>query len=341
MSKKMVLVGMLISLFCILPSSCFSQDQEYKIGVLANRGMPAAYKEWNATADILSAKTGKIFTVVPLDYDQVGPSTKDKKIDFILTNSAMFAELAKLYGVNAIATQLNQYKNQPLDKFGSVILVKADSPVKTFADLKTKTFACASRSAFGGWLMTVRLLMENGINPDSDFGAISELKTHDNVVFAVLNSVAAAGAVRTGILEKMVQEGKVKMADFKIIHKMDDDFPLVHSTQLYPEYPFAACQHVSATIKLQVGKILIGVSPTEPAAINANIIGWKDPLDYGSVVECLAMIKYGAFKNQAQATPAVLTPEKVADSSPAPPQQQEAAQVKNQAKVHKGRAATQ
>ncbi|MEN6439479.1 MAG: phosphate/phosphite/phosphonate ABC transporter substrate-binding protein [Syntrophobacter sp.] len=341
MSRRMILVAVMIGLLWISPSTSFSQDQEYKIGVLANRGPVRVTKDWGETATLLTNKIGKAFTLVPLEYKQIDPWTKEKKIDFVLTNSAMYAELNKLYGVQAIATQVNLYKDQPLDKFGSVILVKVDSPIKTLADLKGKDFACASRSAFGGWLMTARLLRESGMNPDSDL-VLKELSAHDNVVYAVLNGAVAGGSVRTGILEKMVQEGSVKMASFRIIHRIEDDFPLIHSTQLYAEYPFAACQHVPAAVKQQVAKVLVAISARDPAATNAGISGWTEPQDYSAVVECLGVLKYGAFKDTAQ-TPTPRVIEKTGESPPAQPgasSSQEGGPAKTP-KVPRGRTSTQ
>ena len=183
-----------------------------------------------------------------------------------------------------------------LDKFGSLILVRHDSPVEKLSDLKGKSFACASRSAFGGWLMAVRELRENGVNPDSNFTSLRELKTHDNVIYAVLNGAVDGGSVRTGTLEKMVQEGKVEVSNFKFINRVPDDFPLLHSTQLYPEYPMAVCQHVPSDVRSLVSKLLYALPPSDPAVTSAKIAGWKEPLEYKPVVECLASIKYGAFE---------------------------------------------
>ncbi|MHC1729225.1 MAG: phosphate/phosphite/phosphonate ABC transporter substrate-binding protein [Syntrophobacteraceae bacterium] len=327
MRKKTVLFGLLIGLLWMFPSAVFCQD--YKIGVLANRGAAKAMSDWKATADYLTAKTGKSFAIYPLDYQLIQEMTKEKKIDFFLTNSAMYSELNKLYGAQAIATQINQYKNQPMDKFSSTILAKKDSPIENLNDLKGKDFACASKSAFGGWLMTVRLFLENGIKPE-DLKSIRELKTHDNVIYAVFNGAVPAGSVRTGSLEKMVQEGKVKFEDFKVVNRIADDFPLLHSAQLYPEYPMAACQHVPPEIRKEVARLMISIPEKDPALTSAKIAGWKEPLDYQSVVECLAAIKHGAFANVALATPAAT--EKPAVSAPAQPPSS-AAQVKPQARI--------
>jgi len=300
MKRRLMSICLLAGLSWVVPSP--SSAQEYKIGVLANREPMQAFNQWKSTAEYLSNKTGKIFSIIPLQYDQLPEWAKEKKIDFVLTNSAMYAELNKVYGVQAIATQVNQYKDQPLDKYGSLILVRNDSPVQKLSDLKGKSFGCASRSAFGGWLMAVRLLRENGINPDSHFTSIKELKTHYNVIYAVLNGAVDGGSVRTGTLEKMVREGKVQASNFKFINRISDDFPLLHSTQLYPEYPMAACKHVSSEVRGLVSKLLIALSASDPAITSAQIAGWKEPLEYKPVVECLASIKYGPFED-AQESP--------------------------------------
>ena len=314
MKPRSLVIALLAGLLWVIPS--VTHCQEYKIGVLANRGPLQAFKEWKATADYLSTATGKTFSIVPLEYDQLPQWTNEKKIDFVLTNSAMYAELNKVYGVQAIATQVNQYKDQPLDKFGSLILVRQDSPVENLSGLKGKSFACASRSAFGGWLMTVRLLQENGTNPDSGFTFIRELKTHDNVIYAVLNGAVDAGSVRTGTIEKMVLEGKINLSDFKVIHPISDEFPLLHSTQLYPEYPMAACRHVPAEFRTLVGRVLVSIPPSEPSITNAKIAGWKEPLEYRPVTECLVQIKYGAFKDQVLESASVGVTENAENSIP-------------------------
>ena len=302
MRSKIILFGLLAGLFCFAPSTVFSQD--IKFGVLSTRGAAQALKEWKATADYLSAKTGKPFTVVPLEYDQVPAWTKDKKIDFFYTSSAMYVELNKLYGARAVATQVAQFNSQPLNTYGGTILVKKDSPIEKLSDLKGKDVACSSKAAFGGWLMVSRLLIENGIDPNKDIKSVREVKTFDNTVYAVQNGAVPVGFLRTGIVEKMAAEGKVKLADFKVIQQVTDDFPLPHSTKLYPESPIAACQHVPAELRNQVSKALVAIQPTDAAAIDFKILGWTEPLDYKPVVECLTVIKYGAFKDAALEAPA-------------------------------------
>lgn len=296
MLRRLISLGVLAGVLWLFPSLSFAQ--EYKIGVLANRGAGQAFQEWNATAEYLSAKLGKPFTIVPLDDKQLPAWTKEGKIDFLYTNPAMYAELNKLHGVQAVATLVNQVKSVAVDQAASAIIVKRESPIKTLADFKGKDFMCRGRSAFGGWLMAKRLFVESGMNPEKDFLSLRDMNTHDNVVYAVYNGVVHGGAVRTGTLEKMAQEGKIKLEDFRVIHQISDNFPFIHSTQLYPEYPMAVCSHVPSAVKTEVAQALHAMTPSDRAASAANMAGWKKPLDYSPVVECLTLVQYGAFEKQ-------------------------------------------
>lgn len=295
MFKKVVVLGMLVAAWGL--GTTASVAQEYKIGVLANRDAGQTVKEWKATADYLTAKVGKPFVIVPLSFDQLPESTKEGKVDFVLSNSAFYAELSRLYNVQAVATVVRNHKNQPLDQFAGVVLVKKDSPINSLKDFKGKDFMCVKKSSFGGWLMAHRLFLENGIIPDQDFKSLQFGKSHDNVVYAVYNGVVAGGTVRTGILEKMTEEGKIKMEDFKIIAQVRDDYPQVHSTILYPEWPLAAGSNVPAPLREQVTESLLAITATDPAAGAAKITGWKRAMDYQPVVECLKITKTEGFSD--------------------------------------------
>ena len=146
-------------------------------------------------------------------------------------------------------------------------------------------------SIFGGALMAWRLLLDNGIDPQKDTAAFLEGKEHDNVVLAVKNGLVEVGTVRSDTLERMQDEGKINMADFRIIHGVKDNFPFVHSTRLYPEWPMAALAGTSNETAEKITAALKAVTPESPAAKAAKISGWKDAADYGSVRECLDVIR--------------------------------------------------
>jgi len=267
----------------------------YKIGILAKRGAPACMKEWGAIGAYLSEKTGEKFTVIPLKFEAIESAVKSGKIDFLLANSAFYVTLEKKYGVHAIATMINSREGKALNQFGGVLFARSDSDINDLSHIKGKRFMCVNYSSFGGGQMAWRLLVENGINPKTDFAAFLEGNKHDNVVLAVKNGTIDVGTVRSDTLERMQEEGRIKMSEFRIIHQIKDNFPFVHSTRLYPEWPMAACKNTSGELGKKVAKALKEMSKDSTAAKAAKIVGWTEPMDYGPVTECLKTIRYGEF----------------------------------------------
>lgn len=260
---------------------------ELKLGVLAKRGAPQAMTQWGPTGEYLSAKMGEPVTIVPLKFEAIEPMVKEGKVDFVLANSAFYVGLEDKYKAKAIVTMINSREGKALDKFGGVIFAKAGSPINTLADLKGKKFMIVDRKSFGGAHMAWKVLKDNGIDPEKDFAAFVEGGKHDNVVLAVLNGSMDAGTVRSDTLERMQGEGKIKMSDFKIINQVKDDFPFVHSTPLYPEWPIAAAAHVKPDVAAKMAAALKAMPKDSPAAKAGNVVGWAAPANYAPVRELI------------------------------------------------------
>lgn len=279
-------LGIIVS-FLLLISHTGLAANTVKLGVLAKRGSAIAIKKWKPLAQYLSSQTGTNFVLLPLSFDAIEPAVRLKKIDYLIANPGFFVTLQKKYGVSALASLLNLRQGQALNRFGGVIFVRNDSPINSVAQLKNKRFMCVKLSSFGGGQMAFRHLLKKGINPFKDFSALVEGKKHDNVVMAVRRGVVAAGTVRSDTLERMSAEGKISMSEFKVLDKVNDDFPFVHSTILYPEWPFAACAHSNDNLNKKITSALLALKADNPAAKAAKIAGWTTPLDYTPVAECL------------------------------------------------------
>ena len=295
MGKGVKIVGALF-LACVVAFLFTAQAHaELKIGVLAKRGAAHTMKKWGPTSAYLSDKMGEKVTIIPLKFVAIEPMVMDGKIDFLLANSAFFVEMEKKYNTYAVATLINSRGGKALKTFGGVILARQDSPINSLADIKGKKFMCVKFSSFGGAHMAWRVFLENGIDPQKDFAAFIEGGKHDNVVLAVKNGTVDAGTVRSDTLERMEGEGKIKLSEFKIINQVKDDFPFVHSTILYPEWPMAALSHADKGTAQRLGAALIDLQSDSPAAKAAKAVGWSKPADYSSVRDCLKAIKYGVF----------------------------------------------
>ncbi|MCG7984398.1 MAG: phosphate/phosphite/phosphonate ABC transporter substrate-binding protein [Candidatus Thiodiazotropha lotti] len=285
------------SSFLAITNSAYADD--YKIGVLAKRGVAKAMKKWGDTAEYMTEKiAGDTFTIVPLDFDEVFPAIENKEVDFFLVNSSMYVTAQVKYGAKAVATMVNSRQGEALKSFGGVILTYVDrDDINSTADIKGKNFMAVKESSFGGWQMAYKELLDQGVDPMKDFASLQFGGKHDNVVFAVQNGEVDAGTVRTDTLERMASAGDIDLSEFKIISsKTHSGFPFVVSTALYPEWPFAKISDTPDDVASRAADALIALKSDAKAAQSAKIVGWTAPLDYVEVEDLQKLLKVGAYQ---------------------------------------------
>ncbi|MCK4628847.1 MAG: PhnD/SsuA/transferrin family substrate-binding protein, partial [Sedimentisphaerales bacterium] len=277
-------------------------------------------EKWQPTAEYLSRQIpGSSFTVVPLAFEQIAPTVKDSRIDFLLTNSSIYVEMEIHYGARRIATLKNIRFGRPVTVFGGVIFTTADrNDINKLYDLRGKRFMGVNEHSLGGWRAAWRELKLKGIDPYKDFADLAFGGTHDAVVYAVRDGRADAGCVRTDTLERMAAEGKIDISDFHFIHdhKGDhreykdglysgdtfEDYCFIHSTRLYPEWPFVQLKHIPDSLAEKVALSLLSMPSGSPAANAAHCAGWTIPHNYQSVRDGLKELKIGPYKDYGKVT---------------------------------------
>ena len=296
-------------LFSMVVCAPAESPKEIKIAVLALRGDAVALKSWSATADYLAQKIpGTTFRIIPYDFKTIGPAAQRGDFDFVIANSSMYVELEALYGVTRIATLQGLSPGRTSTLFGGAIFCRSDrNDITTLSDIKGKAFGAVEQNSFGGWRMAWRELHGAGIDPYHDFSQLEFVGTHDGVVQAVQERRIDVGTARSGILEEMAKEGKIKLADFKIIHQQyNDQFNLLHSTRLYPEWPFARLRQTNDKLAQQVSIALLSMQPQDEAARKAGIYGWTTPHDYNDVHELFKELRIGPYKDYGMITLAMV-----------------------------------
>lgn len=288
--KGLKLLTLLAIIGGLISSTVVQAQSEIKIGVLAKRGTEKAYEQWNPTAKAISDKLSQSVSIIPLKFNEIEPALANRQIHFLVANSGYYASMQEKYNLKALATMVNRRQDVALEEFGGVIFVRNNSKINQLKDIRGKRFMCVKYSSFGGGQMAWRLLLENGINPKADCARFVEGGTHDNVVMAVQQGKVDVGTVRSDTLERMQAEGKIKMSDFKVINKIDDSFAFVHSTRLYPEWPFVACQPADRNLRKEAVKVLMLMKGDHEALKAAKIYKWTYPGDYTAVSDCLRII---------------------------------------------------
>jgi two-component system, LuxR family, sensor histidine kinase TtrS len=295
MRVRSVSVILVFLTLALLTAFTAASAQEYKIGVLAKGGDIRVITQWSEHGKYLSKTVGGNFSIVPLNFTAVDDAVKEKKVDFFLVNPAIYVEMAEKYGAKALVTMINRIDGKGLYQFGGVLFTRKDSPIETLEDIKGKKFGFVKRNSFGGLHAALYTLVSQGIDPEKECALYEEMGTHQKVVEAVANGFLDVGTVRTDTLERMADEGKIKLEDFRILNQQENAvFPFVHSTILYPEWPVAALAHVDKKLAQQVTAALIALKEDSEAASTATIVGWREAVDYNPVRECLQTIGISA-----------------------------------------------
>jgi signal transduction histidine kinase len=274
-------------------NSAIAGEVGVRIGILAKRGTEVTLKRWGPTADYLNRQIpGHRFEVVPLDFNQIFPAVREKRVDFILSNSAFYVVLENEYRAFRIATLKTQALHAVYTRFGGVIFtLRGRDDIDTLADLRGKRFMGVEPGSLGGYMAALREFRAEGIDPEEDFAALRFGGTHDAVVYAVRDGKVDGGTVRTDTLERMAEEGLIDLQQFKLLRAPAappaGEFPFLNSTRLYPEWPMAALPQVPQALVQQVAVALLQMPPDCVAAQAAKCAGWAVPANYQPVHELL------------------------------------------------------
>jgi PAS domain S-box-containing protein len=306
---RIVMIRLIIAFLFILTVSgiIWAEGIQVKIGIgaLANRGSEKCIEQWEPTAEYLNAEIPDYsFKIVPLPYEKVFPAVERGEVDFVLINPSLYVQLEARYGISRLLTLKNLWGKDEIKLYGGVILCRAErNDIRELNDIKGKSFMACDQLSLGGWHAAWRELKDQDIDPYRDFAELLFGSTHDTVVYAVRDGSVDAGSIRTGILENMAAEGKIDLATFRIVNqRKTEGFPFVHSTRLYPEWPFAKIKSTADELAQKVAIALLQMPEDCAAAKAARCAGWTIPLNYQPVLECLKELRIGPYKEFGKIT---------------------------------------
>lgn len=100
--------------------------------------------------------------------------------------------------------------------YNLVVVVRADSAIKTLADLKDKRVAHTAPSSNSGNLAPRALFPKEGVTPDKDYKVLYS-GGHDRSVLGVRTGDYDAGTVASDVYERMIHRGTIKESEFRVI----------------------------------------------------------------------------------------------------------------------------
>ncbi len=287
-----------IALELLTPLSA-GDPEAVRLAVLSFRPKPEMAARWQPLADYLNqAVPGHRFTLMIYHYAELEAAIAEGQVDFVLTQPGHYVLITYRNGVSSpLATLVDKVGGYPLAVFGGVIFTRADrDDIATLADLRGKNLATATTDSLGSYQMQALELARAGIRLPQDANVIETQPPQDRVVQAVLTGQADAGFVRTGVIEAMVQEGKLDAAALKILNPQTvAHFPHHLSTRLYPEWAFVAMPTTDSALARQVAAALLALPHDGAVARACRIQGFTIPADYHPVDDLLRELRLPPF----------------------------------------------
>ncbi len=276
MLKKYSMSLYRLLIIILIAGSFPAMAAEWKIGVLALRGANSTQTHWQTLIDTLNnALPDEHFTLQPLNLDEMRNAISERKIDFLLTNPAQFIQLDSRYHLRWLLSLRSSVEPDSTTRnvIGSLILVRADSEVNEIKDLIGKKVGAISPDAFGGYLLGYKVLRDMGYDAEKDFRMQFLGFPADALLYALRDDSLSAAIIPVCLLENMDKEGLIDKNHFRPLIEHESNLPCKTSTELYPNWSFAALNDVPDNLVDKVTKTLLssdksGMRWGAPASVN-------------------------------------------------------------------------
>lgn len=300
------LVAAGLGLASLLAQGHTGAEAELRLGIFAYRPRAIMEVEYQPLADYLSHSLPhtrvRLRVMEPAEMEQ---ALREGQLDLLFTNPSHFLVLRhqnRLSG--AIATLVALENGQPTSLLGGVLIARSDrDDLNTLADVRGQRLVAPGTKFLGGYQTQAYELLQAGIRLPQDVRSLTPAANHDGVVTSILAGEADVGFIRTGVLEALTREGKLRPGDLKVINRQTHaGFPMVASTRLYPEWAFAALPHVDAKTARRVASALLAIEPDSAVAKAAGIYGFTVPADYQPVENLARALRLPPFAGAPEFT---------------------------------------
>lgn len=284
MAHRTALTSLLLwALLTLLPTFALAAETTVRIGILSYREMDGVLFNWTEIKSKLAAAIpGYSFELAPMDGPQLHEAVRKGELGFVLTNSTQYVSLASEFGIRRIATIMLPEAASPQKALGSTVLALAGrGDVNSLSDLRGKRIASVANDAFGGYLAAAREMLAAGVDLEQGDATLVHVDfPMSHAIDAVRENKADAAIVRTCLLEHLARQGKLRLADFKVVSPHHEPgFKCVSTSQLYPDWPLAAVQDMDQELAKQVAVTLLSMPPSIKG------LSWGIPADYQPILE--------------------------------------------------------
>ena len=249
--KETLLKAAAAALLTASATLAFAQTTVLRVSAIPDEAPTELQRKFKPLGDYLRRETGLAVQFTPVtDYAAVVEGLASNKIDLAWLGGFTFVQ-AKLR-TNGGAQPIVQRAED--EKFTSRFIVPTDSPAKTLADLKGKTFAFGSPSSTSGSLMPRFFLLQAGIDPEKDFKTVAYSGAHDATVAFVAAGRAEAGVLNASVLDKLIETNNPNAAKVRVLA----------TTPPYYDYNWTVRPGLDAALSKKLADAFLKLDPANP-----------------------------------------------------------------------------
>ncbi|RWH73015.1 phosphonate ABC transporter substrate-binding protein [Mesorhizobium sp.] len=263
-----------VSILAMAMGAVQAQDlKEFRVGILGGENEADRLRNYQCFADHIKQVLGveKVSLFPAADYDGVIQGLLGGTLDFAELGASAYA---KVYLENKDAVQpiLTTIQTDGSTGYRAVMVARADSGIKTLADMKGKKLGFADPDSTSGYLIPVTSLPKDiGMDVKSYFASTGFGGGHEQLVLEVLKGTFDAGTTwasgvgdfndgySSGNLRKMVDKGVLKM----------DDLVELWQSPLIPNGPLVLRTSIDADTRQKITDFLTKLPETDPACFSA------------------------------------------------------------------------
>jgi phosphonate transport system substrate-binding protein len=227
LTRRLLLAGSALALPTLAFPALAQQDwrqtiKEVRFGVSSAENEAAAVARNQPMVDYLAKKFGvpvKIYRVS--DYAGLVEAMRADQLEFSRFGPAVYSLGRRVLG-DKLQPLFRDVDNNGQEGYYSVVVVRADSPYRSIADLKGKNFAFADPNSTSGYAFPSYYLRKQGFDPQGHFGGSVFSGSHDNSVLALVRGQFDGVATfqvneNSGVVQRLTGRGMLPAGATRVI----------------------------------------------------------------------------------------------------------------------------
>lgn len=254
MIRKSRLAALAVSLAALLAAPGAHAKDTLVMGVHPYRPTVELHKAFKPIADYVAKKVGRpVELQFGRSYEDTAEKVASGQFDFSFMGPNTYAK----FGPPLHLRPLVQIENAGKPSFDGVVVVKKDSPIRSIADLKGKTFAFGDRNSTLTHVVPLYMLIEKGVHL-RDLKAFKFVPgSHDNLAL----NVTAGTFDATGMMPDIA----AKYPDLRVIA----------TSPTLPEHVFAASPSLDAATFAKIQEALLTMDASLRKGIKPSVTGMR------------------------------------------------------------------